>query len=478
MIHSTSVTANSSLARLAISKSRLTFASANLVLALGAFVVACSSGGSSGGGAGFAGQGGTGAVGGVGGGAGEPGSGGVGAIGGSAGVGGTGGVGATGGTAGSAGFAGSSAAGGSSGAAGSGGGGPNTPGCPIWKGDCNGATGCSTHLSQDANCGACGVACGPFDACIGTVCAEYINPSSFSTNQNFPGKDGVIVLFEESLSARAVVKVPADTGVATKFGTLEGDADVYCSSPSSVAEGPDGAVYLSCTANKIFKVPSSGGAAVHVLDAGDPTSNNNENVVAHGGKLFYVGPDGIYRANDDGSGSELWLKNYCVSQLGVDSALNEIVFYCRYDGKLRVRGASKGPELGYVYDRELDVQAESGLWIDSTHYWYRRLDQLVGNFYQGELLRIPKQGGAEEAMLDTFSPPVTRIHVGAGGAYVLQMVSDADEHFRLLRVGSGGAHQVAQDWIHATQSPGASFIYVGQSHLIFNPKGRVVRLPL
>ena len=55
--------------------------------------------------------------------------------------------------------------------------------------------------------------------------------------------------------------------------------------------------------------------------------------------------------------------------------------------------------------------------IGPTHYWYKRLDKLVGNHYQGKILRVAKKGGIEETMLDIFSPPSVLFHVGKGGAY-------------------------------------------------------------
>ncbi len=435
-------------------------------------LVACSSGSGGGsGGGGAAGFAGTGAAAGSGNSAGfsgagaggqtSGGSGGV-AAGGSAGQ-----SGGSGGTAGTAGTAGTGATGGI----------PQTPGCSAWKGDCNGATGCATTLYTEADCGACGVACPAFQSCIGTVCAAAIDPSSLSSSQSFPGRNGVIFVFKQDTKTRVVAKVGADAGVVTKFGTLEGDANIFCASPK-VAEGPDGAVYLACTGNRIFKIPSGGGPAGDLIQGTDPKSNNIENLAVFATKLFYVGADGIYRVNDDGTGNELWMKNYCVSQLAVDEALSEVVFACRYDFKIRVRGANKEPELNYVYDRELSAHAESELWVDSTHYWYKRLDKLVGSFYQGALLRVPKQGGPEETMLDIFTPPVTRSHVGKAGAYVLQMVSEADNHYRVLKLGTNGAHQVVQDPVRGYGKVGSYLFYVGASHLIFEPYGKMVRLPL
>jgi hypothetical protein len=448
------------------------FFSFSTLAASALFLLACSSGSGSGGGAAgmgaATGQGGSGGVasdGGVGNGTG---SGGI-STGGNAGQ-------PTGGSGGGAGT-GSTGAGGSGGQTGGAGGTPSTPGCSAWQGDCNGETGCKTDLSTEDDCGACGVSCPASQACAGTVCAEAINPSSFASTESYLGQDGVILIFKESTSVRAVVKVHADSGVATKFGTLEGDANVYCSSPR-VAEGPDGAVYFACLQNRIFKLGATGGTATDLVQGSVPTSNNIENIAVFGTKVFYVGADGIYRVNDDGTGNELWTKNYCVSGLGVDASLAEIVFFCRYDHTIRVRGANKAPELTYVYDRELAAQAESSFAIDSTHYWYQRLDSLVGSFYQGEILRVPKQGGTEEAMLDIFSPPVTRFHVGKGGPYVLQLIDEADHHFRVLKLGSNGAHQVAHDWIHGYGKSGSSFFFVGQSHLIFDPYGSMVRLPL
>ncbi len=434
---------------------------------------ACSSG--SGGGSGAGGSAGAGAFGGVAASAGSGGSAGA-AGGGAGGQGAGGGIGgfATGGSAGqsggSGGVAGSAGAGGNAGA-------PQTPGCDLFQGDCSGGTGCATKLYTEADCGACGVSCGAFQSCIGSVCAESINPYSYSSSQHFHGRDGVILVFKDTTSVRVVAKVGADVGVATKFGTLEGDAYTFCSSPT-VAEGPDGAVYFSCTGNRIFKIPANGGKAADLLQGSEPKSNNVENLAVLGTKLFYVGSDGIYRVNVDGTGNELWTKNYCVSQLSVDEALSEVVFACRYDHKIRVRGANKGPELNFVYDRELAAQAESGLFIDATHYWYTRLDKLVGSFYQGALLRIPKQGGAQETMLDIFSPPVPRAHVGKAGPYALQMISEKDHHFRILKVGPNGAHQVVRDWVRGYGKTGSSMFFVGKSNLIFEPYGKMVRLPL
>ncbi|MCB9578273.1 MAG: hypothetical protein H6717_14705 [Polyangiaceae bacterium] len=216
---------------------------------------------------------------------------------------------------------------------------------------------------------------------------------------------------------------------------------------------------------------------MEILVATAPPSSLDKNIAVFGSKIFFAGSNGIYRANDDGTGEELWVKNACVSKLAVDPALSEVVFYCRYDNTIRVRGANKGPTTDFVYDREIPAHAESGLWIDATHYWYQRIDGASGAFATGEVLRVPKQGGPEEPMLDIANPPLVHLSVGTGGPYALQLVDQTDKHLRLVRLGSSGNHQLLLDWINGYQNS-SRFLYVGKTHLVMAPNLDVVRVPL
>jgi hypothetical protein len=389
-----------------------------------------------------------------------------------------------GGSSGTAGAAGTAGAGGSSGTAGTGSGGsasytPSTPGCPLWKGNCvSGETSCSTSLASSTNCGACGVSCQAGEKCVGSLCAEDVNPSLLASTKFFPGKTGLIMTYMEG-TERGVAKVPVISGTVTKVAVFNNTPFAFlCNSPDAAADGDDGAIYMSCANNQIWKVPAAGGTVSKLLDAGSPNSNNLENVAVIGSKLFYVGDGGIFRANLDGSGAELWMKNSCVSYLAADTAAGEIVFFCKYDHAIRVRAASAPPSLDYTYDREIVTTGNNSLWIDATHYWYRRIGKLVGNFYQSSLLRVPKQGGAEQTMLDLFTPPAVAVHVGSGGAYVAQLIDKTDYHMRLIRVAKDGVpEQVLVDWMYGYQADWSS-LYVGDTSLLLRKLGGFFRLPL
>jgi hypothetical protein len=441
---------------------------ATLVL-LAFLCAACSSGGSGGGGF-DAGAGGGSAAGAGTGGSGATGTGafGGGASGGAAGT-------ASGGAAGTA----SGGAGGSSGSAGAAGTSattPNTPGCAPWAGNCGaGASGCTTKLNSTTDCGACGAPCAAGTQCIGTQCATPVT-SATNLKYYFAGRDGVIVLQSLSTSEVGVGKIAADSGSLIQVAVLSGTTKALCDNPNAVAEGADGAIYMSCsTANQIWKIAS--GVALKLFDAGDPNSNNLPGVAVLGNKLFHVGVGGIFRSNLDGTGSELWMKNACVSNLVADEAAGEIVFSCKYDHAIRVYGAQKPPNLSYAYDREIIGTGNSTVWVDSTHYWIQKLEKIVGSYWTGKLLRVPKQGGTEQVMLD-LTPPVLALHVGQGGAYAVQLIDKTNYHMRILRVAQDGKpEQALADWVYGYQVSAGS-LFVGNSNLVVRAFGGFVRLPL
>jgi hypothetical protein len=292
----------------------------------------------------------------------------------------------------------SSATGSSGASAGSGGGGGEAggaqggaggePGCGPGQKDCAG-DGVCVDVWRWEQCGCDAVVCAGEEACIAEQCTPPLElddplPDAFGFDADAfywlaYANDQYILhrIAHSASSSETLGSLPYEAFDSPRIAV--GDAHVY------VARFPS-------DSTDVVRLPKAGGAAEPISSTTEGLSGNVGAALALAdGYVFWTADGGVYRAPLEGGPAEHWVSSYCITSSTFSGGFAYLG--CEYNGAIRVRATSMGPEMDPNALASLVGQGFDGatrMMVDASWlYWWQMPDTV--------LHRAPLVGGVVES---------------------------------------------------------------------------------